>query len=168
MSRMPSWIPAAGVLALATAGASAAETRQVLQGEVLVEGINQNNYLDGDGGARDRLSQLWIRAALGTQIEFDDRASVSISGVYQSEGGDQGDPVAANHDEMQLLEAWLQLKQLFVPSLHVRVGRQPVSFNLDKERGAMLYDSRADSPVVDRSEERRVGKECRSRWSPYH
>ena len=24
------------------------------------------------------------------------------------------------------------------------------------------------SPVVSRSEERRVGKECRSRWSPYH
>src|SRR2546430_5240307 len=23
-------------------------------------------------------------------------------------------------------------------------------------------------PLVDRSEERRVGKECRSRWSPYH
>src|ERR1043166_10263141 len=23
-------------------------------------------------------------------------------------------------------------------------------------------------PSVDRSEERRVGKECRSRWSPYH
>ena len=23
-------------------------------------------------------------------------------------------------------------------------------------------------PEVDRSEERRVGKECRSRWSPYH
>ena len=23
-------------------------------------------------------------------------------------------------------------------------------------------------PDVDRSEERRVGKECRSRWSPYH
>ena len=23
-------------------------------------------------------------------------------------------------------------------------------------------------PVQDRSEERRVGKECRSRWSPYH
>ena len=25
-----------------------------------------------------------------------------------------------------------------------------------------------DSPVRGRSEERRVGKECRSRWSPYH
>src|SRR5260370_13973519 len=23
-------------------------------------------------------------------------------------------------------------------------------------------------PKIDRSEERRVGKECRSRWSPYH
>jgi len=26
----------------------------------------------------------------------------------------------------------------------------------------------ADNKVVPRSEERRVGKECRSRWSPYH
>ena len=25
-----------------------------------------------------------------------------------------------------------------------------------------------DSVFVSRSEERRVGKECRSRWSPYH
>ena len=26
----------------------------------------------------------------------------------------------------------------------------------------------ASAPIVPRSEERRVGKECRSRWSPYH
>ena len=26
----------------------------------------------------------------------------------------------------------------------------------------------AAAPMIDRSEERRVGKECRSRWSPYH
>ena len=25
-----------------------------------------------------------------------------------------------------------------------------------------------DQKLVTRSEERRVGKECRSRWSPYH
>src|SRR5260221_6934290 len=25
-----------------------------------------------------------------------------------------------------------------------------------------------DDGIIDRSEERRVGKECRSRWSPYH
>ena len=27
---------------------------------------------------------------------------------------------------------------------------------------------KSDTPIDDRSEERRVGKECRSRWSPYH
>ena len=26
----------------------------------------------------------------------------------------------------------------------------------------------AVTPIGNRSEERRVGKECRSRWSPYH
>src|SRR5258708_39281874 len=26
----------------------------------------------------------------------------------------------------------------------------------------------SSSTILDRSEERRVGKECRSRWSPYH
>ena len=31
----------------------------------------------------------------------------------------------------------------------------------------MVY-SMYDRMVVGRSEERRVGKECRSRWSPYH
>ena len=28
--------------------------------------------------------------------------------------------------------------------------------------------SQADATALHRSEERRVGKECRSRWSPYH
>ena len=30
------------------------------------------------------------------------------------------------------------------------------------------YRKIIDDPKIDRSEERRVGKECRSRWSPYH
>ena len=29
-------------------------------------------------------------------------------------------------------------------------------------------DIRSLNPALNRSEERRVGKECRSRWSPYH
>ena len=36
-----------------------------------------------------------------------------------------------------------------------------------KENGCIVYEfSRRNIPM--RSEERRVGKECRSRWSPYH
>ena len=37
--------------------------------------------------------------------------------------------------------------------------------NLSKERGAIGVAVRR---AEERSEERRVGKECRSRWSPYH
>ena len=38
------------------------------------------------------------------------------------------------------------------------------------ERAAVLLDAldRVAVKFFDRSEERRVGKECRSRWSPYH
>ena len=38
------------------------------------------------------------------------------------------------------------------------------------EEGQMFEDSSEDSETFGdvRSEERRVGKECRSRWSPYH
>src|SRR5256885_10268993 len=32
----------------------------------------------------------------------------------------------------------------------------------------LIGPPRASPPIVIRSEERRVGKECRSRWSPYH
>ena len=32
----------------------------------------------------------------------------------------------------------------------------------------VLYEMLEDIRLTDRSEERRVGKECRSRWSPYH
>ena len=32
----------------------------------------------------------------------------------------------------------------------------------------VLVDQRPEGSVTVRSEERRVGKECRSRWSPYH
>ena len=31
-----------------------------------------------------------------------------------------------------------------------------------------ILEDRAIEAIVNRSEERRVGKECRSRWSPYH
>src|SRR5256885_13149281 len=50
-------------------------------------------------------------------------------------------------------------------------GVPPVSYTTLKEtpftpRVALSYQ--ADHNNLFRSEERRVGKECRSRWSPYH
>jgi len=32
----------------------------------------------------------------------------------------------------------------------------------------LLLDTESRWTIAERSEERRVGKECRSRWSPYH
>ena len=46
--------------------------------------------------------------------------------------------------------------------------------NLRADKGTLWFNYSASSAglaatsIQDRSEERRVGKECRSRWSPYH
>src|SRR2546426_5592766 len=37
-----------------------------------------------------------------------------------------------------------------------------------RKAAAAIAVAPGDRAVVQRSEERRVGKECRSRWSPYH
>ena len=66
--------------------------------------------------------------------------------------------------------------------LHVRKGDQKIDelYDLEADIGETtnLYDQRPDVVQelkikiqvcrADRSEERRVGKECRSRWAPYH
>ena len=44
-------------------------------------------------------------------------------------------------------------------------GARKVVSQLDVLKGVDLTVNKGD---VVRSEERRVGKECRSRWSPYH
>ena len=44
------------------------------------------------------------------------------------------------------------------------IGRKVVAKTFD---GDVEFYNKL-SKVIDRSEERRVGKECRSRWSPYH
>ena len=35
-------------------------------------------------------------------------------------------------------------------------------------KGKAKVEKKIQKNILDRSEERRVGKECRSRWSPYH
>ena len=48
-----------------------------------------------------------------------------------------------------------------------RVGRPSIS-DETKKLVVRLYNENEMTCGEIRSEERRVGKECRSRWSPYH
>src|SRR3712207_3654860 len=43
-----------------------------------------------------------------------------------------------------------------------------IADNLKNHDSALVRKWLEEHPRIERSEERRVGKECRSRWSPYH
>ena len=58
-----------------------------------------------------------------------------------------------------------------IPCLDVDNGRVVKGVNFVGLRDAgdpVEVAKRYNAEGADRSEERRVGKECRSRWSPYH
>ena len=65
------------------------------------------------------------------------------------------------------------LKQL---PFKLRVNRKQIASTKNPDRNQQfLYMGQQREqfasqglPIISRSEERRVGKECRSRWSPYH
>src|SRR3989449_9781733 len=82
-----------------------------------------------------------------------------------------------HHSERSLpphdLEHVLQGERLEVQLVRdVEVGRDGLGVAVDHDRlepQLAEREPRPDAAVVElRSEERRVGKECRSRWSPYH
>src|ERR1051325_1101615 len=74
-----------------------------------------------------------------------------------------GLPPAAATSDAAFLEAWST--DIFPPAIYemaLAPGQPGEFFALDNDR---IY--RIDSSGAQRSEERRVGKEYRSRWSPY-
>ena len=50
---------------------------------------------------------------------------------------------------------------------HLRDVYLPLVERLTAQR-FLPFALHMSGPLLERSEERRVGKECRSRWSPYH
>src|SRR5256885_12977411 len=65
----------------------------------------------------------------------------------------------------------------FVPTLRRRTGRdRAVAEFMERDASTVEFMDRLEEYlqyvvphyIAERSEERRVGKECRSRWSPYH
>ena len=64
----------------------------------------------------------------------------------------------------------LLLAMLFGAALSVSAQQyQPqVGFSTENGSKTNFKKNKATDNMAERSEERRVGKECRSRWSPYH
>src|SRR2546430_12557373 len=59
------------------------------------------------------------------------------------------------------------------PPHAVLIAKNPVCIRVSRmgtfvDQGSAGPTSRSRTSLDQRSEERRVGKECRSRWSPYH
>src|SRR2546425_8725831 len=84
-------------------------------------------------------------------------ASITVTGTWA--------PSASNTRVMPSFLPINPLMSLLDLDLHVHAGRQIELRQRVHRLGARVQD--VDQPFV-RSEERRVGKECRSRWSPYH
>ena len=67
---------------------------------------------------------------------------------------------------LELIESLPPLKMQALPDLKVSPNASAVTLGLDSYIIATTPRGTLFVPI--RSEERRVGKECRSRWSPYH
>src|SRR5260370_38085710 len=118
----------------------------------------------------DLQSQLTALKTQSSDLTLPERADLSCRLAKQLEKGgeyeaayealtefwtDRNGPPKLDHlDELAKAEVLLRIGALagWLGGAHQSVGSQETAKNL----------------ITQRSEERRVGKECRSRWSPYH
>jgi len=83
----------------------------------------------------------------------------------------QGDNNNSNNDQSAALAALASARSGDWPQAYAKSGQLKDPLPLKMVRWLDYMRSNAGYRFADiaaRSEERRVGKECRSRWSPYH
>ena len=73
---------------------------------------------------------------------------------------------ARNTESLAILQNLPEYQPLYDKNLAVYDSEDSIAY--PRIRGGFLYNFWRDAKNERRSEERRVGKECRSRWSPYH
>ncbi len=136
-----------------------------IQGLIDLDGLQQGNYLDGNGDLSDHRSEGWFRAELGTRISVDERVEVQVTiagqgvmgnsratsdgSIYSATPTVSNEPANGDSGNAVLDDAFVKLKDfLNYRELTVSAGRMPVSWNLRKDHAGFLYDSRADYPTV--------------------
>ena len=86
------------------------------------------------------------------------------SGIHTSKDDNDLLIIAAGYDHSRIVE-W-QPKRKDARKKVLLFGFPAISPGMFQEN--ILRAHEAEAAIETRSEERRVGKECRSRWSPYH
>src|SRR2546430_893741 len=72
-------------------------------------------------------------------------------------------PANINHPESEPMI----IGRNFLVKINANIGNSAVASSIEEEVEKMRWATKWGADTVMRSEERRVGKECRSRWSPY-
>src|SRR6266478_8446384 len=102
---------------------------------------------------------------------------MAASGTYVVHPGYRGVEVTLGKVSPAFKPEGFGLKAPFVTTIHPISVRQQTAEDKAECYSSDLQQTHIElrvlfripeSSVVKRSEERRVGKECRSRWSPYH
>src|ERR1041385_2810715 len=113
---------------------------------------------------RDLIRQAeFVRDVLGLDIEYERKS------VYDL------DPFAMGQFDVTLAlgliyhckHLVLALEKLFLITRRLLVLETAI-YPPEKTPESFQYEEGGERSTLHRSEERRVGKECRSRWSPYH
>ena len=73
-----------------------------------------------------------------------------------------------DHPDAQALAQRLQQSSFITASLTDALSEQESATVNGATQEHTQASGESGPPIRSRSEERRVGKECRSRWSPYH
>src|SRR2546430_10924909 len=66
------------------------------------------------------------------------------------------------------LPIWPDVRHVPLEEARAKLGDYADALALDQKARSPRARALGWAPTLHRSEERRVGKECRSRWSPYH
>ena len=111
-------------------------------------------------------SQVSTDMALEQSINADSKSKGGIVGMSQSPAALERWFLTA-HERASVATA---LKEMYGDNENHQVGAILWHINMLYPIMALIVDLDCDlvGIAVFRSEERRVGKECRSRWSPYH
>ena len=128
--------------------------------------IETNQKVKLRGSSDDQSAQLTTHVASANDREFMVQlsevpawlaAGLTVSGEVRSEKGASYFTTKVGWTLPEADNTWVMLTQ-------------PQSVMQAEQRRSIrvAVDFEASWSGLDRSEERRVGKECRSRWSPYH